>query len=108
MATYVILSRFSTEAFAESKDFIKLADAVSSKIKQECKGVTWKQSFATLGRFDVVDVVEADDPKDIEKAAMIIRGYGHSITQTLVATPSKDFLAPLYFLHFPPLPNSQH
>ncbi len=26
--------------------------------------------------FDVVDIVEADDPKQIEKAAMIIRAYG--------------------------------
>ena len=72
MATYVILSRFLPEAFAEPKDFRKLADAVSSRIKKECKGVAWKQSFATLGRFDVVDIVEADDPKDIERAAMII------------------------------------
>ena len=44
MATYVILSRFSTEAFAEPKDFIKLADAVSSRIKKECKGVTRKHA----------------------------------------------------------------
>jgi len=95
MATYVILSRFSPEAFAEPKDFRKLADAVSSRIKKECKGVTWKQSFATLGRFDVVDIVEADDPKDIERAAMIIRSHGHSITETLVATPWKEFLAAL-------------
>lgn len=95
MATYVILSRFSTGAFAQSKDFKKLAEAVSSKIKKECKGVTWKQSFATLGRFDAVDIVEADDPKDIEKAAMIIRGHGHSVTETLLATPWKEFLAAL-------------
>jgi uncharacterized protein with GYD domain len=95
MATYVILSRFSPEAFAEPKDFRKLADAVSSRINKECKGVTWKQSFATLGRFDVVDIVEAGDPKDIEKAAMIIRSHGHSITETLVATPWKEFLAAL-------------
>ena len=46
MASYVILSRFSPEAFREPKDFRKLADEVSSKIKKECKGVTWKQSFA--------------------------------------------------------------
>jgi uncharacterized protein with GYD domain len=95
MATHVILSRFSPEAFAEPKDFIKLADAVSSRIKKDCKGVTWKQSFATLGRFDVVDIVEAGDPKDIERAAMIIRSHGHSITETLVATPWKEFLAAL-------------
>jgi len=48
-----------------------------------------------LGRFDVVDIVEADDPKDIERAAMIIRSHGHSITETLVATPWKEFLAAL-------------
>lgn len=92
MATYVILSRFSPEAFRDPKDFRKLAEAVSSKIKKECRGVTWKASFATLGRFDVVDIVEADDAKQIEKAAMIIRAYGHSTTETLLATPWNDFL----------------
>ena len=95
MATYVILSRFAPGAFAEPKDFKKLADAVSSRIKKDCKSVTWKQSFATFGRFDVVDIVEADDPKDIEKATMIIRSHGHSITETLTATPWKEFLAAL-------------
>jgi uncharacterized protein with GYD domain len=95
MATCVILSRFSPEAFREPQDFKKLADAVSSKIKRECPGVRWKNSFATLGRFDVVDVVEADDPQQIEKAVMIVRAYGHSTTATLVATPWKEFLAML-------------
>ena len=95
MATYVILSRFSPEAFGDPKDFKKLAEEVSSKIKKECPGVTWKESFATLGRFDVVDVVEAQDAKQIEKAAMIIRAYGHSATETLVATPWKEFLGML-------------
>jgi uncharacterized protein with GYD domain len=37
-------------------------------------------------------VVEAKDPKQIEKAAMIIRAYGHSTTETLVATPWKEFV----------------
>jgi uncharacterized protein with GYD domain len=51
MATYVILSRISPDAFRDPKDFKKLADAVSSRIAKECRGVVWKQSFATLGRF---------------------------------------------------------
>ncbi len=63
---------------------------------QSLKGeVRWKESFATLGRSDVADIVEADDPKQIERAAMIIRGYGHSTTETLFATPWKEFLAAL-------------
>jgi uncharacterized protein with GYD domain len=95
MATYIIVSRFSPEAFREPGEFRKIAEAVSAKIKSECSGVRWKDSYATLGRFDVIDVVEANDPKQIEKAAMIIRAYGHSTTETLVATPWKEFLAAL-------------
>ena len=95
MPTYVILSRFSPEAFRDPKDFRQLADAVAAKIKSECPGVTWKDSYATLGRFDVVDIVESEDLKQVEKAAMIIRAYGHSTTETLPATPWKEFLAML-------------
>jgi uncharacterized protein with GYD domain len=95
MAAYIILSRFSPEAFENPKDFLKLADEVSRRIKNDCPGIHWKGSYATLGRFDVVDIVEADNPQEIEKAAMIIRGFGHSTTETLVGTPWKDFLAGL-------------
>src|SRR5437899_12465083 len=95
MPTFVILSRISPEAFDDPKDFKDLAKAVSEKTKQQCPGVIWKDSFATLGRFDVVDIVEAADPKEVEKAAMLIRAYGHASTETLVATPWKEFLAAL-------------
>ncbi len=95
MATYIILSRISPKAFADPKEFKQLAAAVSEKIKKECPGVVWKDSFATLGRFDVVDIVEADDPKQVGKAAMIIHAYGHSTTETLMATPWDEFMAML-------------
>lgn len=95
MTTYIMLSRFSPQAFNDPKEFRDLANAVSAKIKKQCPDVNWKGSFATLGRFDVVDIVEADDPKEIEKAAMIVRAYGHSTTETLVATPWKEFLSTL-------------
>jgi uncharacterized protein with GYD domain len=95
MTTYIMLSRFSPQGFNDPKEFRDLANAVSAKIKKQCPDVNWKGSFATLGRFDVVDIVEADDPKEIEKAAMVIRAYGHSTTETLVATPWKEFLSAL-------------
>lgn len=95
MATYIILSRVSPTAFGDPKDFGLLAKNVSEHIKKECPGVTWKDSYATLGRFDVIDIVEADDPHQVAKAAMIIRAYGKSETETLSATPWKDFLKKL-------------
>jgi len=95
MAIYVILSRLPPEAFRDHKEFKQLAEKVSAKIKSDCPGIKWKESFATLRRFGVVDIVESDDIKQLEKAAMITRAYGHSTTETLVATPWKEFLGML-------------
>ena len=95
METFVILSRISPEAFDDPEDFKDVAKKVSDEIKKQCPGITWKDSYATLGRFDVVDVLEAADPKQVERAAMIIRAYGHATTETLVATAWRDFLASL-------------
>ena len=95
MATYVILSKISPDAFQEPKEFRKLASEVASRIRKQCPGVTWKQSFATLGRFDVVDIVESKDPEQVARAALLIRGYGHATTETLLATEWGDFLEEL-------------
>jgi uncharacterized protein with GYD domain len=95
MPTFVILSQLSADAVKDPKDLKGVAETVAKEIKKQCPGVTWKESFATLGRFDVVDIVEAADAKDVERAAMIIRSKGHSSTETLMATPWKEFLASL-------------
>lgn len=92
MATYIILSRISSDAFTDPSEFKNVAKKVASKIKSECKDVRWKDSYAVTGRFDVVDIVESNNLASVEKAAMIIRGYGKSETETMVATPWSDFL----------------
>jgi len=93
MATYIILSRLSEAAVSDPNEFDALANKVSNRIKQDCPDLRWKDSYATLGRFDVVDIVESDDPKQVERAAMIIRSYGHAMTETMQATPWKEFKA---------------
>jgi uncharacterized protein with GYD domain len=61
MATYIVLSRFSPEALGDPTELKQLAATVTEKIKTECPGVVGKESFATLGRFDVVDIVQSAD-----------------------------------------------
>lgn len=95
MAMYIILSRISPEAIADPKDFRRLAGDVSAKIKNECPKVTWRHSYVTLGHFDVVDIVDSDDLKQVQKAAMIIRTHGHSTTEVMLATPWKEFMGNL-------------
>jgi uncharacterized protein with GYD domain len=93
--TYIILSRLSPDALKDPKGFKKLAEQVTEHIKRECPGVFWRESYAAMGRFDIVDLVESDDLKQVERAVMIIRTYGHSLTETMAAFTWKDFLARL-------------
>jgi uncharacterized protein with GYD domain len=95
VGTYIILSHISLDAIKDPKDLRGLAETVAKEIKEQCLGVKWKDSFATMGRFDVVDVVEALDPREVERAAIIIRSKAHSSTEALLATPRKEFLASL-------------
>ena len=48
--------------FKDPKGLKEVAAMVAARIKQECPKVVWKQSYVTMGRFDVVDIVESDDP----------------------------------------------
>ena len=95
MATYVILSKLCARAVDDPAELSQLAETVSQKIKSDCPKVRWKDSYALMGGYDVVDIVEADSPADVEKAAMIIRCSGHATTETMHATPWKEFLASL-------------
>ena len=95
MARYVILSKLSPETVQDPQELRQLSESVSKKIKAECPTVRWIDSYALMGRFDVIDIVEADSPAAVEKAALIIRGQAYATTETMHATPWKEFLASL-------------
>ncbi len=95
MATYIILSRLAADALDAPDGLKKLASQVRGKLQAECPKVNWKESYGCMGSYDVVDIVESDDPQQIEKAVMIIRAVGRSTTDTLLATPWDDFLKAL-------------
>lgn len=95
MAHYVIFTRLSPDSFKDAEQFRQLAGRVSEKIKKQCPGVTWRDSYALMGRYDVVDLVEADSAAEAERAALIIRAEANATTETMLATPWKDFLSGL-------------
>ncbi len=95
MATYVIFTRLSPDSFKDPGQFRRVAEQVSQRIKSECPNVRWKDSYALMGRFDVVDIVEADSPAEAEKAALIIRAEANATTETMHATPWEEFLTKL-------------
>jgi len=92
MATYIFMTEFAPGIFADSASFKEKASIVSKKIAAECPGVKWRESFVTTGSYDVIDIVESDDPAQVEKATMIIKRYGHSHVEAMFASPWKEWL----------------
>ena len=95
MAMYVILSKLAPDAMKTPGEFRRLAETVTDKIRTECPNVRWKDSYALMGRYDVIDVVEAPNATEVEKAALLIRCHGHATTETMFATPWKEFIGSL-------------
>ena len=92
MSTYIILSRLAPEALDKPSDIKDLAEKVNKKIKEECPGIVWKESYAVKGSYDIVDIVESDDEAEVDRASMIIRSMGHAWTETMTTTPWHEFL----------------
>ncbi len=71
MATFVVLGSFTDQGVRNAKDTTKRADAFREMARKA--GVTVKDVYWTLGRFDVVAVIEAPDD---ETATALTLGLG--------------------------------
>lgn len=85
MEVYVILSKINPGGFTNSKEFKQAAEEVSKLIRQDCPNIVWRDSYALLGDYDVVDIVESPSKAELIKAVEIIRSTGKASTQTFSA-----------------------
>ncbi len=87
MDVYVILSKINPGAFTNSIEFKQAAEKVANTIKRDCPGIKWRDSYALLGDYDVIDIVETPSRTELMKAVEIIRSIGKASTQTFSAIP---------------------
>lgn len=87
MVTYIALSNFTDQGIRSVKDTTKRADAVKEAAKKF--GASMTQIYWTLGKYDVVAIIEAPDEASATAFALAIGMAGNIRTQTLRAF-SKD------------------
>ncbi|UUZ63532.1 GYD domain-containing protein [Polaromonas sp. P1-6] len=87
MVTYIALSNFTDQGIRNVKDTTKRAEAVKEAAKKF--GATMTQIYWTLGKYDVVAIIEAPDETSATAFALAIGMAGNVRTQTLRAF-SKD------------------
>ena len=91
MPTFVLLSTLTPEGVQTIKNNPTRIREVNKEVEQ--LGATVKAQWATLGRFDFVNIVEAPDEKVIARVSVELAARGTAHFQTLTAIPVDEFLS---------------
>jgi uncharacterized protein with GYD domain len=93
MPTFVMLTTLSPEGVQTVKNNPNRIREVNKEI--ESLGAEVKAQWATLGRFDFVNIVEAPDEATMARVSMELGSRGTARYESLAAIPIEDFIAAL-------------
>ena len=91
MPTYVMLTTLTPEGVQTIKNNPARIREVNREVEQ--LGATVKAQWATLGRFDFVNVIEAPDEQTIARVSLELGSRGTGRYETLSAIPIDDFIS---------------
>jgi uncharacterized protein with GYD domain len=83
MATFVVLANFTEQGVRAVKETTRRADAFREQAKKF--GVTVKEMYWTLGKHDIVTILEAPDAASVTALSLALSALGNVRTQTLPA-----------------------
>ena len=88
MPTYIMLTKLTPEGIQTIKNNPARIREVNREIEQ--LGASVKAQWATLGRCDFVNVVEAPDEKTMAKVSVELGSRGTMTSQTLAAMSADE------------------
>jgi uncharacterized protein with GYD domain len=88
--TYIMLSTLTPEGVQTVKTNPSRIREVNREVEQ--LGATVTAQWATLGRFDFINVVEAPDDKTMSRVSLELGSRGTARYETLVAFPVDEFI----------------
>ena len=93
MPTFVMLTTLSPEGVQTVKNNPSRIREVNKEV--ESLGASVKAQWATLGRYDFVNIVEAPDEKTMARVSMELGSRGTARYESLAAIPIDEFIAAL-------------
>lgn len=81
MPAFVLLTRLSPEALQQPKSFETLERHVSEQVLVHCPEVKWLASYALLGPWDYLDIIDAPDLPSATRVSVLVRSYGRAQTE---------------------------
>jgi len=93
MPTWILLTTLTPEGVQTIKNNPQRIREVNSEIEQ--LGATVKAQWATLGRFDFINVVEAPDETTMARVSLELGSRGTARYESLAAIGIDDFISVL-------------
>ena len=90
MPTYIMLTTLTPEGVQTIKNNPERIREVSREVEQ--LGTTVKAQWATMGRYDFINVIEAPDGETMARVSVELGSRGTGRYETLSAIPIEDFI----------------
>ena len=91
MPAFILLTRLSPQALHQPKSFETLERHVADQVREHCPQVRWLNSYALLGPWDYLDLIEAPDLDAATRVSVLVRTYGQAHTEVWPAQPWPEF-----------------
>jgi uncharacterized protein with GYD domain len=92
MATYVLMTKLSSEIASQMKDREALGRAWLDRVKEKCPEVKFISHYALFGPYDFMDIYEAPNEETAAKVSMISLAHGALTAESWCAIPYKRIL----------------
>jgi uncharacterized protein with GYD domain len=89
MPLFIRLASLTDKGSKQVRDLTDMLSGVKKTL--EAQGARIVQAYVTLGRYDLVAVIEAPDAKTAAKASALIAEQGNFKAETLMAIPVQEF-----------------
>jgi len=89
MPLFIRLASLTEKGNEQVRDFTKMLS--EAKHAMEAQGAKIVQAYVTLGRYDVVAIIDAPDATTAAKVSALIAEQGNFKAETLMAIPVQEF-----------------
>ena len=92
MATYILMTKLSSEVSKRMRDRERIGEQWKQRIKEKCPEVKFVAHYALLGPYDFLDIYEAPDEEAAAKVSMITLAHGALQAESWTAIPYRRFV----------------
>ena len=91
MTTFILLSKISPVAVEQTAELAEVDIIFEEELAAELPRVKRIASYALLGSYDFMHIIEAPDEIMAAKTALLVNRFGSAATQTMTAIPFEEF-----------------